>query len=111
MNRYLVSGSFFAHSLFHSHECQKIHHDYIPHQRNRQCGPRILTLFIYLNDVPAGGETFFPLSPKGGDRNVTVKPKRGMALLFPNVRDNGTYPILVLESAVALRSIALCCRL
>ena len=27
------------------------HHDYIEHQRDRRCGPRILTFFLYLSDV------------------------------------------------------------
>lgn len=61
----------------------QVHHDYIPHQQNRQCGPRILTLFMYLSDVAAGGETHFPYV------NTTIIPKKGMALLFPNVIDSG----------------------
>lgn len=27
----------------------QVHHDYIPHQRERQCGPRLLTFFLYLS--------------------------------------------------------------
>lgn len=57
------------------------HHDYIPHQRDRQCGPRILTFFIYLSDVEAGGGTNFP------DLGITVNPKKGSALLWPSVLD------------------------
>jgi prolyl 4-hydroxylase len=38
----------------------KTHHDFIPHQVDRHCGPRILTFFLYLNDVEAGGGTNFP---------------------------------------------------
>jgi prolyl 4-hydroxylase len=37
------------------------HHDYIPHQLQRATGVRILTVFLYLNDVEAGGGTNFPL--------------------------------------------------
>ncbi|KAG7337648.1 2(OG)-Fe(II) oxygenase superfamily protein [Nitzschia inconspicua] len=66
----------------------KLHHDYIPHQRTRLCGPRILTMFIYLSDVVAGGETQFPFNLRFRDMNVTIKPKKGTALLFPNVFDS-----------------------
>mmetsp|Transcript_6467 Transcript_6467/g.18204 ORF Transcript_6467/g.18204 Transcript_6467/m.18204 type:complete len:329 (-) Transcript_6467:1154-2140(-) len=55
------------------------HHDYIPHQRDRQCGPRILTFFLYLSDVEAGGGTNFPRL------DLTVMPKKGRALLWPSV--------------------------
>jgi prolyl 4-hydroxylase len=56
-------------------------HDYIPHQKDRQCGPRILTFFIYLSDVEAGGGTDFP------DLGLTVMPKKGRAILWPSVYD------------------------
>lgn len=59
----------------------KQHHDYIPHHRDRPCGVRILTLFIYLNDVEQGGGTHFPLL------DITVQPKKGSALLWPSVKD------------------------
>lgn len=62
-------------SLFTS----RTHHDYIPHQADRQCGPRILTFFLYLSDVDAGGGTNFP------KLDLTVEPKRGRALLWPSV--------------------------
>ena len=45
------------------------------------CGVRILTLFIYLNDVEEGGGTHFPLL------GITVEPKMGNALLWPSVLD------------------------
>ena len=57
------------------------HHDYIGHHKDMPCGVRILTLFIYLNDVEAGGGTHFPLLP------VTVMPKKGYAVLWPSVLD------------------------
>ena len=57
----------------------RTHHDYIPHQKDRQCGPRILTFFLYLSDVEAGGGTDFP------KLNITVMPKKGRALLWPSV--------------------------
>ena len=55
------------------------HHDYIPQQLDMPCGVRIMTLFLYLNDVEEGGGTSFPLL------NVTVHPKKGNALLWPSV--------------------------
>lgn len=57
----------------------RAHHDYIPHQRDRQCGPRILTFFMYLSDVEEGGGTNFP------NLGITVMPKRGRAVLWPSV--------------------------
>ena len=61
----------------------RAHHDYISHQKDRQCGPRILTFFLYLSDVDAGGGTNFPnLGP------LTIMPKKGRALLWPSVRDD-----------------------
>lgn len=59
----------------------KSHHDYLPHHRQRQSGVRILTMYLYLNDVEAGGGTNFD------KLNITVMPKRGRALLWPSVLD------------------------
>lgn len=42
-------------------------------------GPRILTFFLYLSDVEEGGETDFPIL------NISVKPKKGAAVLWPSV--------------------------
>jgi len=58
------------------------HHDFIPHLVKRQAGPRVLTFFLYLNDVEEGGGTRFPLL------DLTVMPKKGKALLWPNVPDS-----------------------
>ncbi|EED87314.1 predicted protein [Thalassiosira pseudonana CCMP1335] len=60
----------------------KQHNDYIPQQRDMACGPRIMTLFLYLNDVEEGGGTRFPLL------DLTVQPKRGNAILWASVRDD-----------------------
>ena len=56
-----------------------VHHDYIDYHTRRQHGVRILTVFLYLNDVEAGGGTNFD------QLNITVLPKRGRALLWPSV--------------------------
>ena len=60
----------------------RTHHDYIPHQIDRQCGPRILTFFLYLSDVEAGGGTNFP------QLDLTVDPEKGRALLWPSTLDS-----------------------
>jgi len=59
----------------------KSHHDYIPFHINRQQGVRILTMYLYLNDVTSGGGTNFD------KLDITVMPKRGRALLWPSVLD------------------------
>ena len=47
-------------------------------QLDAACGPRAFTFFLYLSDVEEGGGTKFPYL------NVTVKPKRGSAVLWPH---------------------------
>ena len=42
-------------------------------------GVRILTLFLYLNDVEGGGETRF------SNLDINVAPRRGRAILWPSV--------------------------
>lgn len=61
------------------------HHDYILHNRENQQGVRILTSYLYLNDVEAGGGTMFT------DLNITVMPKRGRALFWPSVRNDSPH--------------------
>lgn len=62
----------------------KKHHDMNPSNVGRVGGVRILTFFLYLSDVEEGGGTEFP------DLGITVKPKRGRAVLWPSVLDK--YP-------------------
>ena len=58
----------------------KRHHDQ-GHAHWNPAGVLALTLLVYLSDVPAGGGTRFPdLAPP-----VTVQPKLGRAVLWPNV--------------------------
>lgn len=63
----------------------RVHHDYIPHQADRQCGPRILTFFLYLSDVEGGGGTRFP------QLGITVEPKQGRALIWPSVYNSDPF--------------------
>lgn len=58
------------------------HHDYIPHHVKRQEGVRLITVFLYLNDVEAGGGTDFPTL------GITVMPKKGRALIWPSVQNS-----------------------
>jgi len=59
----------------------RLHHDYIPSQRERACGPRILTFFLYLSDVEEAGGTGLNQI----DGGLVVNPKKGKALLWPSV--------------------------
>ena len=59
------------------------HHDMSDRDNDMLAGPRVLTFFIYLSDVEAGGGTSFPdLDPP-----VTMMPKKGSAILWPSVLD------------------------
>lgn len=60
----------------------RTHHDYIEHHTSRAQGVRILTVFLYLNDVEEGGGTDFPTL------GLTVMPKRGKAVIWPSVLDS-----------------------
>jgi len=59
----------------------KVHHDFIPYHLKRAQGVRILTIFLYLNDVEGGGGTHFSAL------NLTVQPKQGRAVVWPSVLD------------------------
>mmetsp|Transcript_6091 Transcript_6091/g.14766 ORF Transcript_6091/g.14766 Transcript_6091/m.14766 type:complete len:507 (-) Transcript_6091:905-2425(-) len=59
-----------------------LHHDYIDTELERQQGVRMITVFLYLNDVEAGGGTNFP------GLDITVMPKRGRVLIWPHVLDS-----------------------
>ncbi|ANB76001.1 proline dioxygenase [Paraburkholderia phytofirmans OLGA172] len=58
------------------------HFDYFPPAQTGSAvhmargGQRVATLVLYLNDVAAGGETFFP------DAGVSIAPRRGGAVYF-----------------------------
>jgi len=59
-------------------EFYKRHHDSSGKNTNIS-GHRILTVFLYLNDVEEGGETAFT------ELGIEVKPKKGRALIWPSV--------------------------
>ena len=68
---------------YHTHhdESGDLHDD-----KFNKSGPRILTFFLYLNDVEEGGETrFSDLMGDGTNIHLDVSPKRGRALLWPSM--------------------------
>lgn len=61
----------------------KRHHDSSTRDNKSLHGPRILTVFFYLNDVEEGGETqFTDMKPP-----LAVKPKRGSVIIWPSVKN------------------------
>ncbi|KAL3781708.1 hypothetical protein HJC23_009926 [Cyclotella cryptica] len=60
-------------------EYYKSHHDSSSNKDNSVSGHRILTFFLYLNDVLEGGHTHFTRL------DISVKPKKGRALVWPSV--------------------------
>lgn len=57
----------------------RTHHDYIAHHITRQEGVRVLTVYMYLNNVEQGGGTSFPTL------DVTIMPKLGRVVIWPSV--------------------------
>lgn len=60
-------------------EYYRSHNDYNPAHLQVQTGVRILTVFLYLNNVQAGGATEFP------DLGIAVTPQKGKAVIWPSV--------------------------
>ena len=52
---------------------------FFTYKANRQQGVRILTVYLYLNEVEEGGGTNFDVL------GLTVMPKRGRVLIWPSV--------------------------
>jgi prolyl 4-hydroxylase len=57
-----------------------MHHD--ESGKQKYSGPRLLTIFMYLNDVLGGGGTQFRYL------NFTATPKKGSALIWPSMLDS-----------------------
>lgn len=62
------------------------HHDHIEYHSEQAHGPRLLTFFIYFNEVEKGGGTRFP-----NLNNLTVYPKKGRVLIWPSITDDGMW--------------------
>ena len=58
------------------------HYDEVPPAQLANGGQRLATLLVYLNDVDRGGGTIFRDLKAADGSQLTVKPKRGSALLF-----------------------------
>ena len=65
----------------------QIHHDYIPGHNGMPIGPRLLTLYIYLSNVTAGGRTAFPHL----NTPLAVEPLAGAAIIWPSVVDEDVW--------------------
>ncbi|KAL7532333.1 hypothetical protein ACHAXR_004565 [Thalassiosira sp. AJA248-18] len=64
---------------YHEGQFYKHHHDSSQTNNAKSAGHRILTFFLYLNDVEEGGETRFT------NLDISIKPKKGRALVWPSV--------------------------
>ena len=64
------------------------------HSKNDVLSSRLMTAFLYLNEVEGGGATRFPLirmGERGGNREaerLQFNPQKGMLVLWPNIRNN-----------------------
>ena len=68
-------------------EKYNVHHDARPSEETLPSGLRVFSWLLYLNDVEEGGDTHFP------GAGVTVKPKKGRAIIWPNVLDADPYTV------------------
>lgn len=60
------------------------HNDFLDIHTQQSHGPRLLTFFIYFNEVEKGGGTRFPRLTDG----LTVEPRQGRVLIWPSVLDS-----------------------
>ena len=58
------------------------HYDEVPPAQLKNGGQRVMTLLVYLNDVSRGGGTIFRDLKDADGQLLTMKPKKGSALLF-----------------------------
>eukprot|EP00928_Gymnodinium_smaydae_P046050 TRINITY_DN30648_c0_g1_i1.p1 TRINITY_DN30648_c0_g1~~TRINITY_DN30648_c0_g1_i1.p1 ORF type:complete len:435 (+),score=56.07 TRINITY_DN30648_c0_g1_i1:73-1377(+) len=63
------------------------HHDSNAEDWKSLAGPRLYTFFLYFDEVEEGGETSFP------KLNLTVRPAKGKALLWPSMKNDDPYQL------------------
>lgn len=79
------------------------HHDFLYTQDidNEKQDARLVTLLLYLNTVPKGGETSFPRYANAEtDGSLLVKPVAGKAVLFYNLLPDGNFDDLSQHAAL-----------
>jgi len=77
----VVNGEFMQIVRYGEGQFYREHHDQNSASWSPQ-GVRVYTFFMYLNDVPEGGETSFRKLA------LKVRPKKGSAILWPSVLDS-----------------------
>jgi prolyl 4-hydroxylase len=60
------------------------------------CSRRLVTIFVYVNDVESGGETWFPRA------NVKVVPRAGRAVVWQNVLANGEPDVRTIHAGLVV---------
>lgn len=80
----------------------RAHHDWFSEDQpywkdmKEQGGQRTWTAMIYLNDVEEGGSTWFP------EAGIRVKPKKGLLLIWNNMKPDGSPNLSTLHEGVAV---------
>ncbi|KAK3603582.1 hypothetical protein CHS0354_017296 [Potamilus streckersoni] len=75
------NGGKFQITAYHEGAGYKTHTDCIVDSQDQR--DRVATVLVYLQDVQEGGKTEFP------ELGIWVKPKKGRALLWNNMNENG----------------------
>jgi prolyl 4-hydroxylase len=77
------------------------HHDFGYPKNIHDKSTRSINLCMYLNDVPAGGETSFPRWRNGETVNaLNVKPEKGKAVIFYMIKPDGNLDDLTQHAAL-----------
>ena len=80
----------------------KVHTDFFEgpafEEHARERGQRTFTFMVYLNDVESGGETEFMRLKQ------TIKPKKGMAIIWNSLNEDGSNNHNTLHQAHPIRS-------
>lgn len=78
------------------------HHDFSMPNMVKDQPARYATMLFYLNDDMIGGETTFPrwLHSEKSNGPLTIKPKKGKAILFYNMLPDGNFDERSLHAAL-----------